>query len=457
MKGPCCAPLALPRVVWRPLLLALFALALFSLGAAEVEVNVKPEDCVERNADGLCQKCRLGYAPNGNECQRCTDASSGSVDTCPSCSGSEILNGAMTGCIPQDCKTQEGNCGDCDGNNECTECVEGYKRVDAGDGGFSCVWEHCFNTDSPDPLCQACDVAEPRNCAECKPGSGATTLPGAPGASVSCARCEGNTISAGGTEPCTPCDPGKIANAEKTLCIAAPCEDQNCELCPGAVGVCTKCKNGFGLLTSEDPGKVTCESCGPYASGDGETCTDCSAGLVASEDGASCVEADPTGGCADPRCDLCSEYRDACLKCPAGHGIIDGHCVQCLGDTVGSGTDECTPCAGAANEAHTACLQSPQAQNCVVSNCKRCSTSDEGECVLCASGYSLSGDGRACSAQLSAASVVGIAVAVTAAVLGAVGIGIYVLLAKVHRKRMLAAQLAAEPGHGQDVIQDSAQ
>ncbi len=151
-----------------------------------------------------------------------------------------------------------------------------------------------------------------RTCEVCKPG---TSSPG--GVRKRCTQCATGYVAAKrGSRACTKCASNRMANADRTACVAPP----TCRPGYGASqrsAVCTQCLAGF------------------YSAGGQSACKFCPAGKVASARGSRSCRSCPAGQHANAR-------RSQCVDTPssgggggvggggAGTGIFDPACRDCM-------------------------------------------------------------------------------------------------------------------------------
>ena len=357
-----------------------------------------------------CEKCAPGEEPNTGRtaCDECTGTTYSSFGVeCTSCEPPNIVNSARTSCLacppgeePNAARTA---CLPCTGTNfssfgnECVECrapqiVNSARstcsacRAGTGPnqertGCVACTagWYSTFG------VCNECasprvvtgdrtSCLEPSQCAagtECPRGTDCQDH-------SSCVECPTGRVSVSGGY-CQTCssEAGKVANLEKTFCVAclpgrAPLDDRSsCTDCTGATyssfGVecttceapnvvdsahtsCLSCSPGMG----PNVGRTGCDACSggrysPFGSGctvcaapnvvniNHTTCSPCAAGTGPNDDRTACSSCEGATFSTMGQCQNCTApnvvdiRRISCGPCPSGQGpndLRDG-CVDC--------------------------------------------------------------------------------------------------------------------------------
>ena len=341
----------------------------------------------------ICEKCDVSYFLNivDGFCHSCTGFVSNCLNCdqseCKSCSDGYYLNSPYF-CAPCNFQTTEraeclsvklpksciDHCVNCDTNNKCLNCENGFylnndKCEDCSQtvsNCFSCTkWGGIFTCNSCNkgyyfPLsygystysldtskcfscnkkgCDQCDSYDPNRCNICSPGYYKVT---------------GNNYYYNYYDNCIPCPFGCKACTSNQLCticekgyyldgICKFCPESNCEICNQFdPSKCLKCKNSYFLENQQ------CQKCPKNLSNTCETCS------------------------SDGKCLTCLDgyllSSDQCLTCPL-------NCIKCLDKTT------CKTC----QEGYF--LSASQVCTRCGANCNRCD--DASSCAICDIGYIL--------------------------------------------------------------------
>ena len=381
-------------------------------------------NCLKCNYNDLskCIKCFNGYGLIENECKNCNDINcilcDGNINTCQKCKNGYVLIEGK--CTKKDdsfdswCKTYEytisalklwkkciecigptylenskcveckdENCSKCskdkNGNEICSECMDGYGLVDGqcikcSDNCLNCNKDGCLKCDNhfylSDKNCKECSI----NCLECINNN------------ETCTKCVSNQVLKDNKcESCSPCDNCYYENNNKVCtscyngaflkdgkCIncmegCAECVDQNtCKYCKTSyffdkTKKCIKCDDGCNYCRYENDNKKCdfCNNYGYYMDDQGK-CKSCEkdgcAECLYEDNKKTCIKClnsyDSLSGekcekCVADNCDFCDIYdgKNICLYCKndynflqlTSYGIKDGKCIEC-------GTNECPIC-----------------------------------------------------------------------------------------------------------------
>jgi hypothetical protein len=160
----------------------------------------------------------------------------------------------------------------------------------------------------------------------CSPGSGYSLItrtcqvcePGRYSTGKRCMRClPGHVAAQRGSRACTKCASNRMANADRTACVAAP----TCRpgYGSGRTPVCTECLAGFYSAGGRNS---ICKFCpvGQVAARGSTTCNRCPAGQYANTRRSRCVASVGGGGGGGAGCEECRNLYSLCIS---GRGCTD--------------------------------------------------------------------------------------------------------------------------------------
>ncbi|OHS96483.1 hypothetical protein TRFO_37341 [Tritrichomonas foetus] len=193
-----------------------------------------------------CLKCNEYYHPvlmsNGSTiCTMCDATVQNCLECdndpkiCSRCLDSHFYDPNLESCQPCDV-----SCKQCTGpsNLECTECADGYQKVDVENGVFVC---RACN----DPNCQTC--SDPTICTTCFDGFYLQKN--------QCTACHSTCKKCIGSEAnqCTECTDGFNLQPEG---VCNECSAQHCQMC-SVEDICMKCFDGYVLNTDANCSEIT--------------------------------------------------------------------------------------------------------------------------------------------------------------------------------------------------------
>ena len=320
------------------------------------------KECEYISGEKKCTECYSDYFLVDGQCiNSCSGGCSNCIYNngkwlCNKCYDNYFLKEIGEGTICESCS--EG-CKTCIDENNCNECMEGYKLVD-GRCNFYC------NIGSYSS-CKSCDFNEMNKCKDCNPGY---YLPNNSLSTQSyCSYCGSNCLSCYGNNDnpiCTQCYSGYYLSNNKCIrqCNLGYYYDY-CKTCDESnLGNCGSCYDGYYLAINY---KSYCSYCGSYKikkchqeSNYAIIVDECYSDYILIRN--SCVE----------KCDSKS-YWSNCLICNEEYDKLD-QCKQCKeGYYLPTNLD------------NNYCYYCPY-------NCKSCEGSDyEPTCTSCYDGYKLSG------------------------------------------------------------------
>jgi len=328
-----------------------------------------------RTGSNSCAGCPAGtYSPlrglkSVSSCRQCPGGlySTGSADSCQSCSSPEVPNQQQTAC---GCTIGKMN----DESGDCVPCPAGAIGAWSAIGEATCV---------PCPAGSNADSVQRVVCIPCSSGK-YTADP-----AIDCQDCPDGTVASNAAPSCTNCTAGYYA-FDRALCISCPpgtisgnlsmgCSQcpagtfaptsasSECTPCPpgqasAALGspLCTECPPG---AVASSPGTTKCLPCGPgnYSSSTGgERCAQCPLGSFTSSNGSSVCSLCPPGSVApytgSSTCSQCvagTFYPETggsrCIACEVGKaatGNGSSICAECSPGTVATteGSPKCERC-----------------------------------------------------------------------------------------------------------------
>ncbi|CAJ1410878.1 unnamed protein product [Effrenium voratum] len=301
-----------------------------------------PPHCEQCNRQGKCRKCQAGSVIHGDSCLVCAEGCSKCVaeqKTCLECEAGFglVTTLAFAQCMPcdsQHCQQCDGklevhpphsrfglvslpcklcipgwgldvngtceqceapHCLSCMGAWNCTECEEGFVRVQEEDDGGSWSCQSCgpaCHSCSKIDACDVCQAGFTQQSGVCKPCGSFCNK---------CDKAGANGCDEGG------CAPGYGLQRLRIFSDSCqPCLAPNCETCAKKRDICELCKKDFGLTSAG-------------------RCAVCGQGCKSCKMAGKCDECDDGFILQDQRCLACS---DRCLRCSAPGKCDEGGCEK---------------------------------------------------------------------------------------------------------------------------------
>lgn len=243
--------------------------------------------------------------------------------------------------VENECVPCTEHCAECDGQESCARCEEGYGLVEDGIN-YKCgaCPQHCkgcymasqcdecadgyyLSSDSKNPKCLSC----PKNCKKCSFISPEDCQQCFDGFSLKkgvCVRCAEGCATCERTD-CDSCFQGYGFLKADSAKGCAPCVDTNCSACDDNNYQCEVCNEGFCLDTSTEPGVnnqcIPCSSvcsvpnCQRCIFGDENVCAQCNYGY----------QVNKVGQCVIPLNTLPRKHLEPVIDKISSKDVINGH------------------------------------------------------------------------------------------------------------------------------------